>query len=121
MVPYATSKAAVIGLSNSLRPEAAHYGIRINCACPGYIATNIMANTEYSGVDREGLQAAIPLRAMTATRCAELILKGAERNRGLIPVSAATRFEYLLTRYMPWLALRIAAFRATKFREHRST
>ncbi len=121
MVPYATSKAAVIGLSNSLRPEAAHYGISVSCACPGYIATNIMQSTEYSGVNAAGLKAAIPIKAMTAARCAELILRGAERNRGLIPVSTATRFEYLLTRFAPWLALRIAAFRATKFREHRTT
>lgn len=120
MVPYATSKAAVIGLSNSLRPEAAHYGIRVNCACPGYIATNIMEATEYSGVDGDGLRAAIPLKAMSAARCAELVLQGAARNRGLITVSTATKFEYLLTRFAPRLALRIAAFRATKFREHRT-
>ena len=120
MVPYATSKAAVIGLSTSLRAEAAHYGVRVTCACPGYVATAIMDTTKFEGVDGAGLRQAIPLRAMTAERCAELILRAASRNRALVPVGVPTRLEWWLTRFAPILALRIATFRATKFREHRT-
>ena len=121
MVPYASSKAAVIGLSNSLRAEAAHYGVRVTCACPGYVATRIIDATRFEGVDGGGLTGAIPLRAMTSGRCAALILRAAARNRGLVPIGAATRLEWWLTRFAPILALRIGAFRATKFREHRTT
>jgi short-subunit dehydrogenase len=121
MVPYATSKAAVIGLSNSLRTEAALYGIRVTCACPGFVATGIMDSTRFEGVDGAGLRRAIPLRAMSSNRCATLILRAAERNRAVVPIGLPTRLEWCLTRFVPILALRIAAFRATKFQEHRTS
>lgn len=42
MVSYATSKHAVVGLSNSLRTEAAHLGIRVSVLCPGFVRTAIL-------------------------------------------------------------------------------
>ena len=42
MVGYATSKHAVVGLSISLRAEAAHSGVRVSVLCPGVIRTPIL-------------------------------------------------------------------------------
>lgn len=42
MVSYATTKHAVVGLSKSLRAEAAQTGIRVSVLCPGYIRTAIL-------------------------------------------------------------------------------
>lgn len=42
---YATSKFAVVGLSESLRDELEPQGIGISVLCPGPVATNILANT----------------------------------------------------------------------------
>lgn len=42
MVSYSTSKYAVVGLSKSLRAEAAHLGIRVSVFCPGFIRTPIL-------------------------------------------------------------------------------
>ncbi len=42
---YATSKFAVVGLSESLRLQAAKYGIEVSVLCPAYVDTNIVATT----------------------------------------------------------------------------
>jgi NAD(P)-dependent dehydrogenase (short-subunit alcohol dehydrogenase family) len=42
---YATSKFAVVGLSESLHFELAHHGIGVSVLCPGPVATRILSNT----------------------------------------------------------------------------
>ena len=36
---YVASKFAVLGLTQSMAFELAEHGIRVNCVCPGYVAT----------------------------------------------------------------------------------
>lgn len=120
MVPYATSKAAVLGLSRSFQPEAAQHGVHVHVVCPGYIATSIMKKTTWRGVDGDALQAAIPLKPMTADRCAHVVLRSAKRGRVVIPVTAATWIEWWLERVSPNLTLKIARIRAKTFSRHRA-
>ena len=47
LIPYVTTKHAVVGLSKSLRAEAADTGVRVSVFCPGYIRTPILK------IDRE--------------------------------------------------------------------
>ena len=44
MIGYTTAKHAVMGLSQSLRAEAALSGVRVSVLCPGAIRTPILAN-----------------------------------------------------------------------------
>jgi len=39
LTPYAMTKHAVVGLSLSLRAEAAAYGVRVTAVCPGFVDT----------------------------------------------------------------------------------
>jgi NAD(P)-dependent dehydrogenase (short-subunit alcohol dehydrogenase family) len=43
---YAASKAGVLGLSRSLAAEVARDGIRVNCVCPGAVATPLGGTLE---------------------------------------------------------------------------
>jgi NAD(P)-dependent dehydrogenase (short-subunit alcohol dehydrogenase family) len=38
---YAASKFAVVGFTQSLALEAAPFGIRVNCVCPGFVRTGM--------------------------------------------------------------------------------
>lgn len=64
---YATSKAAIIGFSNSLAVQFGRFGVRSNAIAPGFIATEMTAATAARvGVDFEDFKAAaareIPVR-----------------------------------------------------------
>lgn len=52
---YAASKGAIIAFTKSLAAEAAPYGIRANCVCPGWVATGFNEPViEYlGGVERQ--------------------------------------------------------------------
>lgn len=118
MVPYATSKHAVVGLSTSLRAEAAAHGVGISVVCPGNIASNMLGTTTFRNLDGDGLRAAVPFKPMSADECARRILVGVAKNRAIIPVQWIAFAEWWLYRISPALYARIAAFRASKFRQH---
>src|SRR4029077_5666515 len=42
MAPYAMTKHAVVGLSLSLRAEAASHGVRVTAVCPGVVDTALL-------------------------------------------------------------------------------
>ena len=59
MAPYATSKHAVVGLSESLNAELASRGIHVTAICPGLINTPIIAAAHLGGelaANRERIQ-----------------------------------------------------------------
>lgn len=120
MVAYAAAKHAVVGLSTSLRAEAAGLGVQVSAVCPGYVATAIMDNTVWRGLDSRGLRDAIPLRAVTPQACAARVLKGVARNEAIIPVSVATHAEWLLYRLAPGAVHAVSSWRAGVFRRHRT-
>ena len=62
-VAYATSKAAVIGMTKSLAIEFAHKGIRVNCVAPGFINTNMagVVNQKFDPEYSERVEAMHPL------------------------------------------------------------
>jgi short-subunit dehydrogenase len=49
-VAYAAAKNAVVGLSQSLRVEAARMGVRVSVLCPGVIRTPILQGGKYGKI-----------------------------------------------------------------------
>ncbi|HEY2776003.1 MAG TPA: glucose 1-dehydrogenase [Candidatus Binatia bacterium] len=50
---YSTAKAAVIQLTRSVAMELGESGVRVNCICPGGIATPLLANAFASGQEMD--------------------------------------------------------------------
>lgn len=120
MVPYATSKHAVVGLSTSLRAEAAALGVKVSVLCPGNIASNMIASTTYKKLDGERLVKSIPFKPISADECARRILKGVLTNKAIIPVQWIAFAEWWVYRISPSLYAWTAQWRAKKFREHQT-
>jgi NAD(P)-dependent dehydrogenase (short-subunit alcohol dehydrogenase family) len=122
MVPYATTKYAVVGLSTSLRSEVEDLGIRVNVVCPFNVATSIFKNTKFRNIDGEKMLAAVPLKQQPVEDCVEEILHGVSRNRAIISMPRFARFEWWLYRHFPRLADRLLLRRRQSlFRDHRLT
>ena len=112
-VSYATTKHAVVGLSKSLRVEAAPYGVRVSVLCPGFIRTPIL----YGGKYGKQLQPMPPevqekfirqYRPMDPAVFAEKVLDALARNKALIIVPGWWRLLWWLSRLSPALEFSLA-------------
>jgi NAD(P)-dependent dehydrogenase (short-subunit alcohol dehydrogenase family) len=83
-LPYATTKHAVVGLSLSLRPEAADLGVRVSVVCPGTVRTGIYEASPMLNVRQEQTQPALPFKVLEADDAAQRILAGVARNQAVI-------------------------------------
>jgi NAD(P)-dependent dehydrogenase (short-subunit alcohol dehydrogenase family) len=120
IISYAASKYGVVGLSEVLRVEGKKYGVRVSVVCPGLVKTPIYANLAVVGIERSVVQGIGP-RGVPVRKCVRTILRGVERNRGIIAVSVSAKALWAIQRLSPGLAnpvnrLMAAAFRAIKNR-----
>jgi NAD(P)-dependent dehydrogenase (short-subunit alcohol dehydrogenase family) len=99
---YTTTKHAVVGLSLSLRPQAAALGIKVSAVCPGYVQSDIYKTLEIVtplAVPRdEFLRRVISFKMVETQRAAHTILVGVARNRALIVFPAHARILWRLNR-----------------------
>jgi short-subunit dehydrogenase len=95
---YNTTKYGIVGLSLSLRPEAAARGVRVSVVCPGNVATNIFA-VPIIGTPAE--DPVIPADAVPADEAARIILDGVQRNRDVIVFPRVARRLIRWYRFMP--------------------
>jgi NAD(P)-dependent dehydrogenase (short-subunit alcohol dehydrogenase family) len=115
--PYAMTKHAVVGLSVSLRHEAAVHGVRVSAVCPGVIDTPILdtdgppdlPRTSFAGRGREMLLHSNRGPAYPPERLAEDVLAGVERNRAIIIAPPRARIAWLVNRIVPRLVERASA------------
>lgn len=116
---YCASKHAVVGLSTSLRAEAAEYGVKVSAACPGFILTP-MFESKLVGIPKESDITSRALKvAISPERCAAIILKGVEENKAIIPVTMHAKVAWRLNRYFPGLMQRLSRSMAKRLHQER--
>jgi NAD(P)-dependent dehydrogenase (short-subunit alcohol dehydrogenase family) len=109
-VSYAATKHAVVGLSTSLRIEAAAYGVRVSVLCPGVIDTPILTGGKY-GKMLVPIQPEVQrslwehLRPMPADRFAQKVLARVARNKPVIIVPSWWKVFWWINRLSPSLGL----------------
>ena len=108
LAAYATTKFAVVGLSEALRDELLPLGIGVTAICPGLINTPITRSARMRGPDAtpERLQQLVDIyerRNYTPARVAENILRAVQRNRAVAPISPEAWALYYLKRLAPAL------------------
>ncbi|MCW1428877.1 SDR family oxidoreductase [Novosphingobium sp. JCM 18896] len=79
---YAMAKFGVVALSETLRGELAPHGVGVSVLCPGFVATNIIANTaRLSGIDSDYDGGTAPGTGMSPAEAGEIVARGIAANR----------------------------------------
>ncbi len=118
---YATSKYAIVGLSTSLRIEAAELGVKVSVVCPGGIQTGIFDASTYLKINREEALSKLPTSIlMDAGKCADVILRGVARNKAIIMVTAFAHLWWCFYRLFPGLVTALFGQIAQRVRALRS-
>ncbi|HIJ66012.1 MAG TPA: SDR family oxidoreductase [Candidatus Hydrogenedentes bacterium] len=118
--PYSTAKHGVVGLSTSLRIEAAELGVKVSVACPGYVDTRFYDSATVLNADREKLFATMPFKLMPAERAARTVLRGVARNRAVIVFPFHARLIWRLHRLCPALLVSLGRKIVRDFRASRT-
>ncbi len=116
---YAMTKHAVVGLSTSLRAEAAALGVRVSVVCPGFVDTAIFdsAETAGGGPSAREITARAPVRLYPAPDAARRILRGVRRNEAVIVFPFHMKALLWMTRLAPWLTRRLGARGVAEYRK----
>ncbi|MBV8542810.1 MAG: SDR family oxidoreductase [Pseudonocardiales bacterium] len=119
---YATTKAAVLALSQCLRGELADAGIGVVAICPGFVHTDIVSTTRFVGLDateehatRRRATEMYRRRNFTPERAAREILRAVERNAAIAPITVEAKVGLLASRLTPGLLRALARAEWTTF------
>jgi NAD(P)-dependent dehydrogenase (short-subunit alcohol dehydrogenase family) len=121
LLSYSASKHAVVGLSTSLRIEAAAAGVRVSVLCPGAIETPIVSGGKFGKILQPAPEEVRRRlweknRPISPERCAREALDGVARNRAVLVVPSRWRIAWWLYRLSPSLALALSQRRFQRFR-----
>jgi short-subunit dehydrogenase len=109
-VAYATTKHAVVGLSNSLRAESARMGVRVSVLCPGFVRTAILEDGGKYGkmlIDlspeqhRQMLKMIEKFKPLSPNMFAKKALNSVAKNKAIIIVPSWWKLLWLLNRFFP--------------------
>ena len=103
LVAYCGSKHAVVGLSTSLRAEAAPHGIHVSVICPGFVRTPMFESKAVGTPTDESTKAQILKLAMDPDVCAVKALNGVAKNKAIIAVTRHAKILWAIQRYAPRL------------------
>jgi NAD(P)-dependent dehydrogenase (short-subunit alcohol dehydrogenase family) len=110
---YATTKHAVVGLSKSLRAEAAPSGIRVSVLCPGVIRTPILGGGKYG---KNLVEVSLEqqrriwerLKPMAPNLFARKALDAIARNEAIIVIPSWWKLFWWMNRLSPSLGISLS-------------
>ncbi|MBT8465321.1 MAG: SDR family oxidoreductase [Myxococcales bacterium] len=117
---YAATKHAVVGLSSTLRIEAASFGVRVSVVCPGLVDTPILDSTKYVKLRSDALRKISPGKPAPPRTAARQILRGVDRNRLYIVLTPTVNALWRLHRYAPGASLGVGRIAVRLFRRERT-
>jgi len=104
-VSYVTSKFGVMGLSEGMWVEGKDLGVKVSVVCPGFVSTPIFDVSDAVGFEKQTWreEALTPWErfAISPEGCAQVILKGVEKNKPIITVTVMAKIMWWLTRISP--------------------
>jgi NAD(P)-dependent dehydrogenase (short-subunit alcohol dehydrogenase family) len=113
-VAYATTKYAVVGLSESLRAEASQVGVRVSVICPGVIRTPILEGGGKYGkmlidIPPEKMrQMCERLKPMSPGEFAHKALQSVANNKAIIILPLWWKLLWWINRLLPTLGIYLA-------------
>ena len=115
MAPYAMTKHAVVGLSHSLRLEAAAFGVQVNVLCPSAIETPILDSTNPADLpevpwtpNARRYLSNLAAPPYPVEEMAEEVLSAIEKNKPTIVLPGKARLAWLMGRIFPGLVEKLA-------------
>lgn len=114
--PYAATKAAIVGLTTSLRAEAAALGVKVTAVCPAFIKTAMFDSATVVNAAQEAAVPKLPFKMMGPGRAAEIALRGVEKNRGIVVFPFYAWIMWWLYRIHPALTAPISKKMVEDFR-----
>jgi NAD(P)-dependent dehydrogenase (short-subunit alcohol dehydrogenase family) len=121
MLPYTTTKHAVVGLSTALRAEAASQGVRVSVLCPGFVDTPLLDDVYAAPPSFKGGSVRARVRLMqpkflTPELTAKRAVDGLAANKAVIPVGFLAHLTWRALRYAPPVARGVFQLQATGHR-----
>jgi len=119
-VSYVTSKFGVMGLSEGMWVEGKDLGVKVSVVCPGFVSTPIFDVSDTVGVERKKWREALTQWerfAISPEGCAQVILKGVQKNKPIITVTFMAKLMWWLTRISPTFVMNFARKDFNKWRD----
>jgi NAD(P)-dependent dehydrogenase (short-subunit alcohol dehydrogenase family) len=112
LVPYTTSKFALVGLSDGMRAELARENIVVTTVCPGLMRTGSHLNALFKGQHEQeftwfSILDSLPISTIDARRAARKIVEACRHGDAQLVISVQAKAITLLTSLFPGLSARV--------------
>ena len=106
LLPYSTSKFALVGLSDGLRAELRRHGIRVTTVCPGLMRTGSPPHARFKGRHRAeyawfAISDGSPLVSVNAERAARRIVAACRRGAPALTLGPQAKLASILNELAP--------------------
>ena len=111
MLPYVTSKHALVGLSEGLRHELRKDGIIVTTVCPGLMRTGSPPNALFKGRYRKeyawfAISDSLPLVSKNAERAAAQIIDACRYGKSNLTITVQAKLAAIMVELFPGVAAR---------------